>query len=601
MRGCTVVGVVFASAASASSALAADETIAIEGDGTSWRQIMMAPHITGDLRAVAVDPTDAKNIYVATTEGTLAHSTDGGVTWNEIAMTPFYRKSPAISVSPSGDEYNALAPFGGLQVLVGNQYKPLPPIGRPNADRQVSPASPKLDPLPPYFINPFRFDSTQEVLLGQVAGADAAPIEVITRVRVCPGGNYLIYAVTAERLWASSDGTNFLTIFTARATDPIADVACAPANPNDVVIATGDGTYRSKDGGLTFTQLGGWVGPAGGQAVAWGPPGQNGAPQLFIASGTDIFGGDPDDADNMRYMPLTGAGDIAQLAATSKSVWAPTSTGVYASQDGGNTFTSVPDLESLPWITAAVIPSEGDVPEHVAITGEDMAFDSDDSVHFRPFFRGETRRKIKYIVASPGTTATPPGFLILSAGELWTTRSSEPVARAVGGDKRRWAARKLENLPSLGDTLAQAFTLAGLTSAQVNDMFGALKARALVPSVLLNIQYNGESSGNTERTYLTDPNTIATNPFSRGLVASVDFVWELPDLFWPSYNFTPVRQDLYELRKRFQYVIEDAYTERRQILTQMMNETEESQWLTLEARLDVLNTVLEQFTGVTQR
>jgi len=86
-----------------------------EGLAIEWRQTFMAPRVTGNLRAVAVDPTDPKNLYVGTEEGTLAHSTDGGLTWDEVELSPFLLRSPTITPTLSGDPYKAVDIFAGFK------------------------------------------------------------------------------------------------------------------------------------------------------------------------------------------------------------------------------------------------------------------------------------------------------------------------------------------------------------------------------------------------------------------------------------------------------------------------------------------------------
>src|SRR5690349_16223574 len=83
---------------------------------STWRQILMAPRVTGNLRAVAVDPSDPKNVFVGTEEGTIIHSTNGGVTWDEIELSPFTLESPSPGVGMGGDDYSAIGPFGGFNV-----------------------------------------------------------------------------------------------------------------------------------------------------------------------------------------------------------------------------------------------------------------------------------------------------------------------------------------------------------------------------------------------------------------------------------------------------------------------------------------------------
>src|SRR5436305_379893 len=87
--------------------------------GLEWRQTFMAPRVTGNLRAVAVDPSDPKNLWVGTEEGTLAHSTDGGLTWDEVELSPFLLQAATISPQLTGDSYKAIDVFSGFKQQQG--------------------------------------------------------------------------------------------------------------------------------------------------------------------------------------------------------------------------------------------------------------------------------------------------------------------------------------------------------------------------------------------------------------------------------------------------------------------------------------------------
>jgi hypothetical protein len=153
-------------------------------------------------------------------------------------------------------------------------------------------------------------------------------------------------------------------------------------------------------------------------------------------------------------------------------------------------------------------------------------------------------------------------------------------------------------MPSLADTLERAIFNAHLSSEQIDELFNGLKSRAWLPGVHLSFTSGRFGERSTQTTTVTNPTETTTVKANGSYEGSVQLIWELPDLVVPSYNFNPVRGNLYDLRKRFAFVVEDAYLERRQVLSQFVNgglDTE--QFLTLQARLEVLDIILHEFTS----
>ena len=187
---------------------------------------MLAPRITSSLRAVAVDPTDAQNVYVATEEGTLAHSTDGGVSWDEIELSPWLIESATVSLGLYGDDYKAIDVFAGLNVsgyfAGANLNRQFQPTGRDGAGQGPGIVGPPPMGLANLFVYPVRFAQNPEPLLGSLAQQElrdpnqalqrssvgrGGPRENVRDIAVCRGGNFGLLVASGARLFGSSDGT----------------------------------------------------------------------------------------------------------------------------------------------------------------------------------------------------------------------------------------------------------------------------------------------------------------------------------------------------------------------------------------------------------
>jgi hypothetical protein len=585
-----------------------ESPLILEPEDVNWSAILMAPRITGNFRAVAVDPSDGKRIYAGTEEGTLVHSFDGGVTWQEIELSPFLMQSPTIEPQLSGDDYKAIDVFGGFQIPFGNEYRGANPINRLSAGKGPSRAGPDVlgyvypQTMPIFFVAPFPVDFGPEPLLDAVAGKDPRPYDELRRIRVCPGGAHHLFVTTDERLFGSSDGNSFVQLFVARESAAITELACSPTNPNEVILSSGDGTFRSTDGGTSFSAIGGSVGTIEASAIAFGPAGEGGKDQIYVASGTDLWIGDPTEPDGLilKYMGGETDAQIRHVAASEHSVWLATDAGVRVSRDAGKTWKAIDDLEGFDWQMIAVAPAADAGREQIAVLREDIAFMSiDGGDTFHPVFRAQSRRTLRQLVASPTVVAGVPPFLLVTSGELWTT-TPHPGRRSDVDDRiiRAWAQRRLERMPTLSEMIDGALVKARLSTEQVDGLFSRWNSRGWLPGVGMFGFVQDRNVLTRRQATITDPEDVTRVDRTNNYGVMLDLVWELPDVVLPNANVTAARTNLYEIRKRLSFVVEDAYDERRQVLSKLSAGGHDAeQMLLLQSRVDVLDVVLEQFTG----
>ena len=569
---------------------------------STWRQLLMAPRITGNLRTVAVDPSNPQSVWVGTEEGTLAHSNDGGVTWEEVEISPFLLKSPTIEPKLEGDNHRAIDVFAGFNVRVGTDVYPFYPINRRSSGQGVPIVAPPITDVTSLFVHSVRFAENKEPLLDTVS-KDAKPFEEVQLVRVCPGGAHSLLVSTTAKLWGSPDGVSFVPLFVTREKEPIQEIRCAPDDPNEVILTTGDGTFRSVDGGHTFDQMGGALGPIAAAAAAFGPPAESGGrAQFYVATGRDLWIGDTNHPEAMRTATLGGDVDleIRDIAATTKTVWLATDAGVRVSRDGGTTWAAIDELEGTDWQVIAVSPAPAGGVEHILVLRNDVAFESTDGgATFHPSFRGESRRRLRHVVQQPADGGAQ-GFLLLTSGELWTSRrnSAADDRRVHDEPVRRWAERRLRSMPPVSVTLNRALARAGISAPQVDRMMSSLRARGWLPGAKTTFSWARADLQQVRQTSITDPTLERTANAVQNFGVYLDLVWELPDVVSPVTQFERSKARLYDLRLRFSYVIEDAYDERKHLLVKLATGgLDAEQLLTLQARCEALDTVIQEFTG----
>jgi photosystem II stability/assembly factor-like uncharacterized protein len=136
------------------------------------------------------------------------------------------------------------------------------------------------------------------------------------------------YDGSSGRLMVSQDKTTW----DDRGVLPMADLAVSPQNPDTLVATTERGLAASTDGGRTFAVIAGTPPLA---FVSW--------PQPKALYGIAISGAVVVSADGGKTWQQQGSvdGRPAALTATDQNtVYAATDTGIYASKDGGKTFSA---------------------------------------------------------------------------------------------------------------------------------------------------------------------------------------------------------------------------------------------------------------------
>lgn len=137
------------------------------------------------------------------------------------------------------------------------------------------------------------------------------------------------YDATNRRLRTSTDGGR---TWEDRATLAALDIAADPRTVGSVLATVDGGVAISRDGGSTFTA------PTGPQLayLSWAPDGT----VYGIGLGGAMFAS-LDDATSWQQVGVVPGGRPQALTATADTLLAATAGGIYRSQDGGRTFTSI--------------------------------------------------------------------------------------------------------------------------------------------------------------------------------------------------------------------------------------------------------------------
>ena len=361
-----------------------------------WRQILSPHRIGGKITTLAVDERNPNRIFVGTEEYRFLRSLDGGVTWDEIDLSPFtlaadehrltspglprlgeivpmgfflfvdppYREDPANRLRVEGNIGNeTFWNFGHGAIWRGfNGPRDHGPGPYERRGRRVGGA-----PLPPAhgsdggagvagqggaveFIRPTNVVVTArapEVLLDDAIRPK--DIYNIVRIRFCPGAAYpLMIASRRELLGSTDDGHTWVRLLRLPGVIQVNHIACGEQDSRLVIAATTFGPFLSFDGGITWSQdLSGWPGRDATAATFDPRPGHAG--EVLVATGADLFMGDPrsreglewvyPDFNNSATLPWQRINYVSMTP--DGVVWLATDDGVRVSRDGGNNWQTV--------------------------------------------------------------------------------------------------------------------------------------------------------------------------------------------------------------------------------------------------------------------
>jgi hypothetical protein len=588
-----------------------------------WRQVFAAPSIGDRVRTFAIDPRDARRIFVGTEEGRLLRTTDAGVTWLEIAPQPFFVKKRSQTLTGPG------RPDPG-DLSEGNFGYSVTPPGQDDPT-YLAPLM-VFDPFPNrpgFFYAGLSAGSsfTREPLLGDVTRSRSEELVPIRSIAICPGARYDVFVATRLELLGSMDGgLSFVRLFANPGGLGLERVACALSRPTHVALTTEVGLFISRNGGLTFDQdLTAWPGQPASLAQ-FGPMGSDGRILLYSTSDDDLYAGDPDaprglehlypgsDPETAPWLPIRG------LSVDDDEIWLATDDGVRRSRDGGRSFETVArtlfSRQSAEQVVvgrnerggrrvAVMINHTPRSLDGAAVSGlhDSIVYSSDDGgQNWLPFFFGLSRRSFQIMSFVPAEGDRPASWWVATSGEIWTTAPFvTPVAATHRADVK-WAQEALEGTPPLYGMIERALEVTRLGNAAVESLADRHRLMAWVPRLDMLLEWSEPSVVGSERSDSpVDPELSyaeQAQTLSRGTTFYVQARWNFQDFQSFDEEVESTRTQLYELRKQVAYAVEDAWHERVVHLELMARGLSDPlQVLSLKSRIESLDVLLAVWTG----
>jgi len=574
-----------------------------------WQQVLASPRIGGRLTAVTVDPDNPQRIFVGTQEGTILRTIDGGITWRELELAPFVAHARTQRPrTPGLPRLGQVAP-PTLNVFVDPPERPRP------SDRVTLAFDTLWFSLRPDFVFagflPPALRVPQPLLDDAVRPQPTSPVRAIA---VCPAAEFpLVVATNREVLGSFDGGLTYVRLMRVPGRVSVNWVTCDPADPRDIIVATGFGMFRSQDGGVLFDQA---------------PP--EGGKHILVAHGTQLFAGDPESDEGLRmvYPDFNNAEtapwtNIRWIETTESSIFLGTEDGLRASFDGGTRWENIaPNLFSRQQVGQVVVGANEEGGERIAVltrectrrwrrgmmaTSPDAGgcrlshvYASDDGgTTWHPFFDGATRRTLQMIAAAPAAPGVPPRWWVVTGGELWATVS--PQLERIGSpdmETAAWAREQLRRTPPLSNVIDFMLHNNDLTTEQIQDAVGTIRDRNWLPRINVEATYSNSEEPFSEA--VTPINPVFTDGTRRmdEFQIWVYATWYLRDASVVYEELGPTRRRLYELRRQLAFIAEDAWHERKLHLERLARGmTDPLEVEVLRERIAALEAVLEVWMG----
>jgi len=582
-----------------------------------WRQVLASQRAADRFTAMEVDPTNPDHIFVGTEAGTVYRTRDGGVTWIEVPLSPTNvdprsiggPTRPQIFVAPSLQLANLVPDTE----TVDPATELLASQGLFEDREGEGPGAQDQFQLPP------------RNLFGDALGAvltprtrEALPVQWID---YCVGGRYPLLVATNRDVFASDDdGRTYIRLFQLTTSSelvepgiqPVSQVQCSPADPNEIVVTTNRGLLWSRDGGLSFTEyiVGGVAGPV--NAVAFDAPAaeEGRRPHLLVGQESLLFIGDPESRAGVQYAyPAMGALGTAPWSfirwievTPSAQIWMATDNGPRASLDGGVTwFKPGSRLFNQDPSKQVHVGYDEDGDERIAIVmgggtspqAASSVWTTDDSGRtFEPFFAGVTRRSVNMVQSFPPDADGFSQWWILDSGALWT--NSDPTefeALDPREETIEWAEDRIARTQPLWTVLHNAYRRLHLSTEDIHAQERALHRRALIPIVEARFEWTDNFTNRFFATRGVSLFDIERNASTVAWGVFVEATWVLPEAVFG--NPVPIRRDLMDLQRQIGFVIEDAWHERMTHLLRLAEgQASVFQAEVLRARVEALEGVM---------
>ena len=617
-----------------------------------WRQIINLPKGAGRVSRMAVDyNADPVRIFLGTEEGRVVRSLDGGVTWQEIPLSPWAPEKRNLWGGPPKPKAH-LALSDTLRVPIDPPYSyapgarvdvPLPfsdlfTLGPPTATRARSIRGIRAFQTRRYVrVNIFPRTPGLAVRLLQDAVRDYwEDDEPVNGVAICKGGNVPLLVSTTAAVYGSWDeGDTYTPLFRSFGGSGasmghggrVRRVKCSPWDPNYVIVGTDSGYWISHDGGLSYSVV-----PISrpafkdynvGREYQFAPPKEDGTKPIIAAIGPQFYVGDPESPQGMilRY-PETGLIETgpresiectAVCTAGDGSYFIGTEDGLRRSRDEGKTWDAVARslFDRRIFDMVACVPNErGENRIYVLVRnceygqthciGSLLYASDDDGENFEVVF--ESNRKIPPFNYAAGPSPAPPRLWLAAGPQFWTTvyRTADEKERSPYlSQYAAWARARLRVTPPLDEVLHDAERNAYISTERLDSMFRANRERRYFPIVEGRLAVVNDETITRTLQGPTALREINSRQSSIGYGFFVQLKWEFIKVFFDSLEVGGNRESLYTLREQFRELIEESWSERVLHLRRLAAGDEDGvlEGEILKERVVVLEALMERLIG----
>jgi photosystem II stability/assembly factor-like uncharacterized protein len=203
-------------------------------DAGLWGWEWLGPgNVGGRARAILVDPTDARKIWLGTAGGGVWRTFDAGASWSP--CSDFLPSLAVVSLAMDPNNHQIL--YAGTGELIGSNCPPYP-----------------LDCTPP-LSGAGIFKSTDGgSTWTQLAFTNSSDFYYVSKLAAHPTHSGELLAATQSGVWRTTDGGNVWTPL-YRPPQPVRDVEYNPVNPNIIFAGTSTDLYRTVTGDTVWTRL----------------------------------------------------------------------------------------------------------------------------------------------------------------------------------------------------------------------------------------------------------------------------------------------------------------------------------------------------------
>jgi len=170
---------------------------------------------------------------------------------------------------------------------------------------------------------------------------------------------------------------------------------------------------------------------------------------------------------------------------------------------------------------------------------------------------------------------------------------STQFASVVDRESQAWARRKLARTPPVRAVIEEMLDQTELSEEDIEGWVQGVRNRNYIPYIYADFELNNIGR-DTDLSRAPIPLNIARATTPMEFELHVFMQWVLKDIPIVSEELSPVRNEMYELRRQITFIAEDAWHERTLHLEAIAaGMSDRLQIETLKARIETLDAVME--------